>query len=694
MAAGNFAVASSNKYISCTCRWSSTVNTNGNYSTVNFELRASRTNSGYTTYGTGSGGVTINGTAVTFSITSSQKITQNSNTLLGSGSVVVYHNDDGAKSITISAYASIPGASLTLGTTSASITLDTIARASTPTLNGTVFTITEANSNYMRIYTNRKSSSFSHHVYYSFNGSSEIGLANSVGDYYDWYFPSTLANHIPNATSGTGYIRLYTFNGGTNIGSNTIPFTLQVGDEFVPSVTFEISDAKGYFEQYGKYIQGNSKITGNIVGKGCYGSTIKSCKTTVDGKTYSDFEFTTDAIVNAGTQIISVSITDSRGKTVNIEQEIEIYEYKPPKITAVMAKRCTEDGASSLKGDYLSCIFSSEVTSLDNQNPVTYSVEYKGISESSYETVLLNDFKNQHKVVDGNYIFAVEKEAYSIILIVSDGFGQVQKKAVGPSVSVLFSRLWKGLGYAVGKFAELEGVFDIGFKTRFSGGILYSVLEEATDLNEVLTPNVYAGRDVATAGYLNVPMDYTDGKFMLNIVSCGDNEELKQTFTTCSKENPQVYVRFYYDGEWGEWRNEYAKLADLVYPIGSIYMSINSTNPSELFGGEWETWCSGRVPIGVYNQDSDFNAAEKYGGSKTVTLTTGQIPSHSHTIPMHSSGTEATGYGLAMGNVGFGNRVIVDTQTGYSPIVTYTGGSGAHNNLPPYLTCYMWKRIA
>lgn len=698
MASGSFAVASSNKYVSCTCWWSSSTNTNGNYSTVNFELRASRTNSGYTTYGTGSGNVTINGTTVSFSITSSQKITQDSNTLLGSGSVVVYHNDDGSKSITISAYATIPGASLTLGTTSTNVTLDTIARASTPTLNGTVFTITKANSNFMRIYTNRKSSSFTHHIYYSFNGSSEVGLTSGVEDYYDWYFPDTLADNIPNVASATGYIRLYTFNNGTNIGNKTVSFTMQVNDDFLPSVTFEIADAEGYFEQYGKYIQGNSKVTGTISAEGCYGATIKSYKTTFDGKSYSDPEFTTDAIVSSGTQVISVSVTDSRGKTTIVENEVEIYEYKTPKITSVKAKRCTKDGASSSQGDYLSFMFSSKVTALDGLNPVIYSVEFRSISENSYTATILDGYENQHEVEDGNYIFAAEKEAYSIILTVADGFGYTQKRAIGPSVSVLFSRLWKGLGYAVGKFAELENVFDIGFKTRFSGGILCLVLEEGADLNETLTPNIYAGQDVGTAGYLNVPTDYAEGKFTLDVVSCGDNGELKQTFSTCSKENSQVYVRFYYDGEWGEWINQFAelnsKLLENVYPVGSIYVSVMFLDPGTVFGGTWK-----QIKDTFLLSAGDSYEAGSSGGSTTHSHDDGSLVAAigsafglantlafcaGSTGPLTSHNLKPT-YTLSATNV---------TATSWSHSTGVYGDTGKSSSMPPYLAVYMWQRIA
>lgn len=558
MASGNFTVTSSNKYVSCICWWSSSPNTNENYSDVSFELRASRTNSGYTTYGSGSGSVTINGTPIPFSIASSQKITQNSNTLLGSGTVRVYHNDDGSKSIAISAYASIPGAGLTLGTTSATVALDTIARASVPTLNANIFTITMKNENFMRIYTNRKSEDFTHHIYYSLNGSSEIGITSGVEEYYDWYFPDTLANIISDTAVASGYIRLYTFNNGTNIGSKTVSFKMQTSDEFEPTITLEITDAERHLENYGKYIQGKSKIKVVILGEGCYGATIKSYKTTFENKTYSGSEVITDAIVNDKTQTISISVTDSREKTVVIEKEIEIYAYTPPKITAIKVKRCAEDGKGSLQGDYFNICFSGEVTSLDEKNPVTYSVEYKNVSESVYEKVILEGFSNQHNVVDGSYILAAQKEAYSMIFTITDGFGYVQKKATGPSKSVLLSRLWRGLGYAIGKFAELEGVFDIGFKTRFYGGLLRMVLEDEIDLNEVKVPNTYAGRDIETARYVNCPEGLT-GRFTLLVEDAGGNGELYQRLTLCNKEKSIVYERFFYDESWGEWIKPYVE---------------------------------------------------------------------------------------------------------------------------------------
>lgn len=635
MAAGSFAVASSNKYISCTCWWSSTANTNGNYSTVNFELRASRTNSGYTTYGTGSGTCNINGTEVNFNITSDKKITQNSNTLLGSGSVTVYHNDDGSKSITISVGASIQGAGLTLGTTNATVTLDTIARASTPTLNGSVFTITEANSNFMRIYTNRKSSSFSHHVYYSFNGSGEIGLTSGVTDYYDWYFPNTLADSIPNTTSASGYIRLYTFNGGTNIGSKTVAFTMQLSDEIVPTISLTIQDAVedaegvSLLEKYGAYIQGQSKFKIGINASGVHGSEIKTYTITADDKTYLSNEVTTDVIAGSGVLKISASVADSRGRTASEIKEVTVLEYFQPKITELLIKRTNANGESDSSGAYLTATFSAKATQIDcnntetavfQVNDVKYTAEYKNVND--HTDAFSEDIRwlmSQFDVTNAQYTFpADESSSYEFTLSVSDNFTTTPKTITGGTTSKLFSFLKKGLGIAFNKVAELEGYFDVNFKTLFR----------------------------------------QDVNFECNVKISGN------------------------------------KLFDVIYPIGSIYMSVNDTEPAELFGvGTWEA-IHDRFLVSA---GEEFEA-ESTGGKSVY--------------PLRANIGAVNGDSTTLGYI-TGNPTGLQKARGATYIISGSGRSYSFWNhstpvtdrdvegevydttiLPPYMAVHMWKRVA
>lgn len=132
------------------------------------------------------------------------------------------------------------------------------------------------------------------------------------------------------------------------------------------------------------------------------------------------------------------------------------------------------------------------------------------------------------------------------------------------------------------------------------------------------------------------------------------------------------------------------EMGKLMYPIGSIYMSIKNTNPSSLFGGTWIAWGSGRVPVGVNTGDADFETVEKTGGAKTHKLTINQIPSHSHDLGVKVTSNNGDSSAEA-------DQIAVNWSSA-KHFSEYnggkTGGSQAHNNLQPYITCYMWKRTA
>ena len=158
-------------------------------------------------------------------------------------------------------------------------------------------------------------------------------------------------------------------------------------------------------------------------------------------------------------------------------------------------------------------------------------------------------------------------------------------------------------------------------------------------------------------------------------------------------------------------------ILNLVYPVGSIYMSANNVSPQTFLGGTWVEWGAGRVPVGVSSSDTDFNAAGKMGGEKTHYLSVSEMPSHSHEGTYTDPKSETTGkpddngeYSETKYSVHYdvtqGGMRYVETSSGMVvPIplnnviesihgVYPNGGSQAHNNLQPYITCYMWKRTA
>ena len=121
---------------------------------------------------------------------------------------------------------------------------------------------------------------------------------------------------------------------------------------------------------------------------------------------------------------------------------------------------------------------------------------------------------------------------------------------------------------------------------------------------------------------------------------------------------------------------------DAMYPVGSIYMSVNATNPSTLIGGTWERIAQGRTLIGQGPSDQDFEAGTE-GGESTHTLTINEIPSHAHGI-----------YNTSKEQVGGTTKYVYGNSTYKNGSSEYEGGGEAHNNLPPYLVVYMWKRTA
>lgn len=91
--------------------------------------------------------------------------------------------------------------------------------------------------------------------------------------------------------------------------------------------------------------------------------------------------------------------------------------------------------------------------------------------------------------------------------------------------------------------------------------------------------------------------------------------------------------------------------------------------------------------MGVNTADSNFNTAEKTGGEKTHTLTVSEIPSHAHTVfDITVYGQGVTGFNFTTDSTGDWKGTLTDTEA--------TGGGQAHNNLPPYIICYIWKRTA
>lgn len=176
-----------------------------------------------------------------------------------------------------------------------------------------------------------------------------------------------------------------------------------------------------------------------------------------------------------------------------------------------------------------------------------------------------------------------------------------------------------------------------------------------------------------------------------------------------------------------------------TYPVGSIFKTTTYSNVSQVqaaVGGIWEVYGTGRTLIGVNTSDATFNSASKTGGSNVTTLSVSNIPSHTHPIPVLSGTTSEYSHGHAVyiyydqsgynqtipayttyvrfGTVGYTSTTAQSNKNSMKQNSIWSSESGAHShtfstnrsttgssgstssftNLGPYITVYMYKRIA
>ena len=128
----------------------------------------------------------------------------------------------------------------------------------------------------------------------------------------------------------------------------------------------------------------------------------------------------------------------------------------------------------------------------------------------------------------------------------------------------------------------------------------------------------------------------------------------------------------------------------LIPSVGDIYITTNNTNPSNKFPGtKWSLFGPGKTIVCVDTSQTEFNSSGKTGGEKTHKLTTSEIPSHYHNglsidgnAITWNQGFSTGGSAWSFGTGGNANTI----RSGSS------GGGTSHNNLQPYITCYIWKR--
>lgn len=401
---------------------------------------------------------------------------------------------------------------------------------------------------------------------------SDTGYLWSASGVY-WTPPLSLAYQNTTSTTVTVKLRAERYHNQELVSFQEYEIPYAMPTSIAPTGSITVTDAAGYLQRYGYYVKGLSRFDISVSGTPSYGAPIATYSITANGETQTGAEstLTTDELANAGNLTISAKVTDTRERSVSLTKSAYVEDYSKPFVTRLTVHRCDADGTENFKGEYVKVEYEGRTTSLDRQNSTTYVLEYHPVKEEAGESVAYREFSTTHTatdttvrfdaatVVEGLYhittatcIFkAATGSSYAVSVTATDNFFTTTRSTNASTAGTILHWGADGESMGIGKLAENKGVLDIGYKTRFYGGILQSVLPEGTDLNTYLTPNTLSGLNAETAGYINCPI--SSGRFTLEIMAAGDNEGVTQRITTCSKGGTAIYYRHYYSTQWGAW---------------------------------------------------------------------------------------------------------------------------------------------
>jgi uncharacterized repeat protein (TIGR02543 family) len=303
-----------------------------------------------------------------------------------------------------------------------------------------------------------------------------------------------------------------------------------------------------------------------------YGVTLKLSSTVPTRTNYNFLGWGTAATATTAYYAPGANYTANSAVTLYAIWELA---YVKPRIKNISVYRCNSDGTANDSGTYARVIFDwASDRAIAN---ITIEHSAKGVTATNTSVSASGTSGSVDKII-GAGVLSIEK-TYTIRVTVKDSvdYSAFVRMLTGYAFARDFYA--KGEGVAWGKPAELKNVFDIGFQTRFFGGILHMVLEPETKLNDVKTPNTYIGANVSTHNYGDLPETLTSGTFILEVISSGPSGQLLQRITLCDKNKSKTFERYFYGDAWGSWSGEWKFPA---FPDGCKFTMYGTSTSANL----------------------------------------------------------------------------------------------------------------
>lgn len=499
---------------------------------------------------------------------------------LGSKSITVAHNNMGKGSVALSAdwhsgfTSSYTPSSLTV---SGTVNLPDIPRASSVSASGLVL----GSAGTLKV--TRAVSTFTHTIKLKCGSATQVTVATKSSATSISYTPPL--DWAAQNTSGTSVnitAEITTYNGDSVVGTNTTTLTASIPASVKPSLSVSLADTSGYQPAYG-WVQGKSNLKATFSAAGSYGSTIKSKSLTIGGKAASPDG--ANALAGSGTMAVVATVTDSRGRTASVTQNITVNAYSGPGVQDL----------TFVRGSYANGVWTDNAMGADIKLAFTLSLQLTG-NKASVEITGTSTLTNQTSGAKTVYLTAFGTDTTSVVQVkATDALGTVVTREITiPTVSVPMNMNFTLPGICFGGVAEHEKMVEFKWPIRYLG----------------------------------------------------------------------------------------KALLDYLHPVGSLYQSTDSTSPAELFGGTWE-----QIKDVFLLAAGDSHAAGSTGGEETHVLTAAEMANHTHGYD-YTGQSDTTGTG-AIKIVSPGG-----TANAYTGKATSNCGGQAHNNMPPYLAVYTWRRTA
>lgn len=666
---------------------------------------------------------------------------------IGSGSIVITHDVDGSKKDleirVIGTAKNGSGGNFSGCVATWTVDLTQLKRADTITVSPT--STLEVEGSLAINITRLPDTNYSHNVYYKDSSGTIVDLMTTADSGLSRTFtlPASLASYTTTSTKFDLTIYCRSYSGDTPLGETTavtsciIPDT----DTFRPSLaSLNHSDLTSYQSTYGQYLQTLSrlKFTCSIGYK--FNSTLRDIRLTFDNQpavvsTSNVIEMPT-LVQGSGNVPVSIKITDSRGLSSTYTDTVPVTAYAPPIVTTAQALRKTQGGVVDSNGAYVGVDYTFLWTPIGDKNKVTYELQYRDLktavfsyfdqANSSGSEVVLSTASKKYSTSVANLSNALTTtQSYEFRLYVRDTVSG-NLGYYYPFYLYSLSRLMHfgkdGESLGIGAQGEFTHTLNVGYTLRNPGGIRPVLPPTGSDINDLKTPTTYVFKapDVVSG---TLPTGVS-GNCSLEVIPVGESETTNHVYQRLRCENSstqnKIYERLYNGSTWTDWYTigettpapeptpsglTAAEVINLIYPVGSIYLSYGSQDPNTFLPGT--TWSL--IEEGKFLRSASETSLGGTGGSSSQSLSI-TVPSHKH--------IDSSGYNTSNNLGGVTFKEGSDTSTFSASLFAYPSAgktaSGSYkwkrgktstptdtvstsvtvDTVPPYLAVYMWKRTA